>query len=174
MEVVGQAAGLFVISSGNDNLFRPQPVENKNHGTRRAAGTDDQRLFTGNVKLGRIEGIHDADGVGVVPLELPALANDGVHGADDVGTFGKNIQVGQHGLLEGCGNVGAGDIEHPQALQGLADAVPLDHERYIGPLDARSMENGTEHFRGSRAKDPLITDDAEYLGLVFNRGIQNA
>jgi hypothetical protein len=107
------------------------------------------------------------------PLSCP-LADNGVDGTDDIGALGEHIQVGHHRFLKWRGNVGTGNVEHPEALQGLAEISGFDHKGHIGPFDARSADHRGKHRRRFGSKHPLIADDTEHLFLVFVCRVQNA
>ena len=70
-------------AAGDQDAFCTNPVEYKNNRPGGTAGSDHKCRFAGGIETGIFQGIHKADGVGVVALERPPSPNDGVDGSDD-------------------------------------------------------------------------------------------
>ncbi len=159
-EMLDQALGPVEVPVEHDDpgeALGDQPVD---HGSRAAAGTEDDRL-AGHLLLAdeAIEGDPEARHVGVVADQPLALPGDRVDRAGGVGLLGQAVDQRDDPLLVGDRDVRAEELVAAQ----LTDRVGQLHRRAVPQLvsgvDAAVVEGGLLHLPGQGMGDRMSDQD---------------
>ena len=89
------------------------------------------------------------------PQHAPVADDERVHRAGALGDGVELVAVGEHGGLVRDGDVGAREAERHEARDRLLEALGLDAERDVGPVEPGRLEGGVLHAGRERVPERM-------------------